>query len=154
MKKGPTIFLQAVIMLIGIGALAFLVWEPRVEGVNANATNFEMYSDPFILFAYIGSIAFFTALYQAFTALRYIREGKAFSQQVVNAMRTIRRCAFVIIGFVAVGEVFIMLNTSDDRAGGVAIRLLVAFGSIIAASTAAVLEGIVRDGISAKSGKD
>ena len=37
MKKGSTIFLQVIIVLIGIGALAFMLWEPHVEGVNAHA---------------------------------------------------------------------------------------------------------------------
>ena len=65
MKRSSTIFLQVVIVLIGIGALAFLLWEPHVEGVNAHATFFEVYLDPFIAYAYIGSIPFFVALYQA-----------------------------------------------------------------------------------------
>jgi hypothetical protein len=44
----PTIFLQAVIVLIGIGALALMLWEPHIEGRNAHATLFEIYfNDPF-----------------------------------------------------------------------------------------------------------
>jgi hypothetical protein len=39
----PTIFLQAVIVLIGIGALALMLWEPHIEGRNAHATLFEIY---------------------------------------------------------------------------------------------------------------
>ena len=38
MKRISTIFLQGVIMLIGIGALAIMLWEPHVEGRNAHAT--------------------------------------------------------------------------------------------------------------------
>jgi hypothetical protein len=73
MKKSSTIFLQVVIVLIGIGALALLLWEPHIEGVNAHATLFEMYSDPFIALVYIGSIPFFVALYQAFKVLGICR---------------------------------------------------------------------------------
>lgn len=44
-----TMFLQAVVVLIGIGALAFLLWEPHLKGRNANATTFEIYfNDPFL----------------------------------------------------------------------------------------------------------
>ncbi|MEI9960067.1 MAG: hypothetical protein WDM76_02730 [Limisphaerales bacterium] len=32
MKKSSTIFLQVVIVLIGIGALTLLLWEPHIEG--------------------------------------------------------------------------------------------------------------------------
>lgn len=38
MKRSSVIFFQAVIVVLGIGALAFLLWEPHVEGVNARAT--------------------------------------------------------------------------------------------------------------------
>ncbi|HZM91557.1 MAG TPA: hypothetical protein VFF31_33865 [Blastocatellia bacterium] len=40
----PTIFLRAVIVLIGIGAVALLLWEPQIEGRNAHATLFEIFS--------------------------------------------------------------------------------------------------------------
>lgn len=43
-KRGSTLFLQMVIILFGIGALAFLLWEPTVEGVNAGATFSQIYS--------------------------------------------------------------------------------------------------------------
>jgi len=43
MKKISTIFFQAVIVLIGIGTLAFMLWEPHIEGRNAQATLFEIY---------------------------------------------------------------------------------------------------------------
>jgi hypothetical protein len=58
MKKSSTIFLQVVIVLIGIGALALLLWEPHIEGVNAHATFFEMYFDPFIALCISGPFRF------------------------------------------------------------------------------------------------
>src|ERR1700693_1486862 len=104
MKRSSTIFLQVVIVLIGIGALALLLWEPHIEGRNAHATLFEIYfKDPFLAYAYVASIPFFVALYQAFKALGYIGQDKAFSQATVKALRTIKVCAIAIIGFVAGG---------------------------------------------------
>ena len=95
----PTIFLQAVIVLIGIGALALLLWEPHIEGRNAHATLFEIYfNDPFLAYAYLASIPFFVALYQASNVLGYIRENKAFSQGTLKALRTIKFCALAIVG--------------------------------------------------------
>ena len=43
MKRSSTAFLQIVIVLIGIGALALVLWEPHIEGRNAHATVFEIY---------------------------------------------------------------------------------------------------------------
>src|SRR5947209_6757249 len=133
MKRGSTIFLQIVIVALGIGALALLLWEPQVEGVNAHATLVEIYfKDPFIALVYIGSIPFFVALYQAIKVLGYVGQDKIFSQPAVNALRTIKYCAIAIIGFVAVEEIFIMLNHgSDDPGGGVFMGVLITFGSIV-----------------------
>jgi hypothetical protein len=151
----PTIFLQAVIVLIGIGALALMLWEPHLEGRNAHATLFEIYfNDPFLAYAYLASIPFFVALYQAFKVLGYIRENKAFSQATVKALRTIKFCALGIVGFVAVGELFIMLGDSDDRAGGVFIGILITFGSVVVASAAVMFERILQNAVDMKSEND
>src|SRR5882724_1221426 len=108
MKRSSTIFLQVVIVLIGIGALALMLWEPHLEGRNMHATLFEIYfKDPFLAYAYLASIPFFVALYQAFKVLGYAGQNKVFSQAAVIALRTIKYCAIAIIGFVAVGEIFI-----------------------------------------------
>ena len=78
MKRGATIFLQVIVVALGIGAVALLLWEPHIEGRNAHATNFEIYfKDPFLVLVYIGSIPFFAALYQAFKLLGYARDRKS-----------------------------------------------------------------------------
>jgi hypothetical protein len=66
MKRSPAIFLQVVVVLVGVGAIALLLWEPQTEGRNKHATLFETYSDPFQAYVYLGSTPFFVALYQAF----------------------------------------------------------------------------------------
>src|SRR5215212_8087788 len=109
MKRSSTAFLQTLIVLIAIGALALMLWEPHLEGRNAHATPFEIYfKDPFLAYAYVASIAFFVALYQAFKVLGYAGQNRIFSQPAVNALRTIKFCAIAIIGFVAGAEVFIL----------------------------------------------
>ena len=155
MKRSSTIFLQVVIVLIGIGALALMLWEPHLEGRNAHATLFQIYfNDPFLAYAYTASIAFFVALYQAFKLLGYIGQNKVFSQAAVKALRTIKYCAISIIGFVAVGEIFIMLGNSDDRAGGVFMGILITFGSIVIATAAAMFERILQNAVDIKSEND
>ncbi len=148
----PTKFLQIVTVLIGIAALAFLLWEPHVEGRNAHATLFEIYfKDPFLAYAYLASIPFFMALYQAFKVLGDAGQNKVFSPAAVKSLRTIKRCAMSIIGFVIAGEIFIGLGDSDDRAGGVFIGILISFGSIVIASAAAMFERILQNAVDMKS---
>jgi hypothetical protein len=155
MKRSSTVFLQVVTVLIGIGAFALLLWEPQIEGRNVHATLFEIYfKDPFLAYAYIGSIPFFMALYQAFKVLGYAGHNKVFSQRAVNALRTIKYCGITIIGFVAGGEIFIMLSNSDDRAGGVFMGILITFGSIVIATAAAMFERLLQNALDLKSEND
>ena len=155
MKRGSTILLQVVIVLIGIGVLAFLLWEPHLEGRNVNATLFEMYfKDPFLAYAYIGSIPFFVALYQAFKLLGYIRRNKIFSQRSMRALRTTKYCALAIIGFVAVSVVFMIFGDRDDRPAGVFMRILITFPSIVIGTAAAVFERILQNAVDIKSEND
>jgi hypothetical protein len=155
MKRSSTIFLQVVIVLIGIGALVFLLWEPHLEGRNANATFFEVYfKDPFLAYGYVASIAFFVGLYQAFKVLGYTGQNKVFSEEAVKGLRTIKYCAIAIIGFVAGGEVFILLSSSDDRAGGVFMGILIFFASVVIATAAAMFERVVQNAVDLKSEND
>jgi hypothetical protein len=141
-----TIFLRAVIVLIGIVALALMLWEPHLEGRNAHTTLFEVYfKDPFLAYAYLASMPFFVALYQACKVLGYIGQNEAFSQATVKALRSIRLCALALMSFVAVGELFIFLGDSDDRAGGVFVGILIVFGSVVIATAAAMFERIFQD---------
>ncbi|MES2213541.1 MAG: DUF2975 domain-containing protein [Patescibacteria group bacterium] len=156
MKKSSTVFLQMVVLALGVGALALLLWEPQIEGVNAHATNFEIYfKDPFLALMYIGSIPFFVALWQAYKLLRYAGQNKVFSQPAVNALRTIKYCALTIIGFVVLEEIFIMLNHgTDDAAGGVFMGVLITFGSVVIATAAAMFERILQNALDIKSEND
>ena len=155
MKRSSTIFLQVVVVLIGIGALAIMLWEPHIEGRNAHATLFEIYfKDPFLAYAYVGSIPFFAALYQAFKVLGYVRQNKTFSQATVKALRTIKYCGITIIGFVAVGVVFMFFGDKDDRPAGVFMRVLITLGAMIIATAAAVFERILQNAVDIKSEND
>lgn len=156
MKNGSIKFLQAVIILIGIGALGLLLWEPRIEGRNVNATNFEIYfQDPFLVLVYAGAIPFYIALYQALRVLGLVGQNQVFSPAAVKALRTIKYSALAIIGFIAVEEFFIILNRgNDDAAGGIFMGILTIFGSIVIATAAAVFEKILQKAVDIKSEND
>ena|SRR2546421_109778 len=154
MKRSSAAFLQTVIVLIGVAALTFLLWEPHVEGVNAHAKFFEVYFSLFVAYAYVASIPFFVALYQAFKVLGYIRQNRVFSQEAVKALRTIKFCALALIGFVALSVIFMINGDRDDRPAGVFMRILFAFPSIVVATAAAVFERILQNAVDMKSEND
>src|SRR5882672_12590980 len=106
-RRGSILFLQVAIVFLGIGSLALLLWEPHIEGRNAHATLFQTYfNDPFLAYAYTGSIAFFVALYQAFKLLGHVGNGEVFSQRSVRALRTIKYCGMTLVGFLAGAEAY------------------------------------------------
>jgi hypothetical protein len=154
MKRSSTIFLQAVIVLIGMGALAFMLWEPHVEGANAHATLFQMYFNSFVVYAFISSTPFFAALYHAFKVLGYVRQNKTFLQETVNSLRIIKYCALGLIGFVAVSVIFMIGGDREDRPVGLFMRILVSFPSIIVATAAAISERILQNAVEIKSEND
>jgi Protein of unknown function (DUF2975) len=154
MNRGSTIFLQVVIVLIGIGALAFMLWEPHVEGANAHATLSQMYFNSFVVYAVIGSTPFFVALYHAFKVLGYVRQNKTFSQATVNSLRIIKYCALALIGFVAVSVIFMIGGDREDRPVGLFMRILVTFPSIIVATVVTISERILRNAVDIKSEND
>ena len=154
MKRSSTAFLQIVIVLIGMGALAFLLWEPHVEGVNSHATLFQKYFNLFVAYVYIASIPFFVALYQAFKVLGYASQNRVFTHEAVRALRTIKYCALALIGFVAVSFFFMIGGDREDRPGGTFMRILVTFPSIIVATAAAISERILQNAVDIKSEND
>jgi len=157
MKKSSTVFLQVVIVLIGIVALALMLFEPTREGRNAHATLFQVYfNDPFLAYAYTASIAFFVALYQAFKLLGYAGRSEIFSQRSVKALRTIKVCAMSLVGFIAGAEAYfgIVMRGKDDIAGGVMMGLLLIFISVVVSTAAAVFEKILQSAVDLKSEND
>ena len=150
MKRGVTIFLQVVIVLIGIGILALLLWEPQVEGRNVHATQFEIYfKDPFLAYIYLAFVPFFVGLTRAFKILEYARRNEIFSQRSVRALRIIKYCALTTALFIVGAEayIFIFVRGTDDIAGGVMMGAFIIFFSAITATAAAAFERRLQNGI-------
>lgn len=156
MKRIPIVFLQAVIVLIGIVALALLLWFPLTEGRATNLDLFSIYFDPFILYGYLASIAFFVALYKAFKLLGYIGQNKVFSSNAVNALKSIKYCAIVLSLSIVTAGLFIRLshNKEDDSAGFLAMCIVTTFVTIIVATAAAIFEKILQNAVDMKSEND
>ena len=155
LKRGSTLFLKVVIILIAIVALAGMIRFPQTEGRAANLDLLSIYADPFIIYGYIASIPFFIALYQAFKLLGYVDNNQVFSQSAVKAVRNIKFCAITISGFIVLGILYIRLFANgDDPAGPTALGIFITFASIVVATGAAVFERLLQNAADIKSEND
>lgn len=158
MKNFLVIFLQVIVFLAGTGVLFFLLWEPQVEGRNQHATFFEIYfKDPFLLYIYIASVSFFIGLYQVFRLLGHIRQNRILSQNALKALRTIKRCALVLITFTIGAEAYffiIQAGKGEDIAGGVAIGLFIILISLITTVATIIFEKKLQNAVHMKSEND
>jgi hypothetical protein len=156
MNRTSTLFLQVIIVLIGIAALVIMIWFPLTEGRAVNLDLFSIYADPFIMFGYAASIPFFVALYQAFKLLEYIGQNKVFSLRSVKALRTIKQCAIIQSSLIVMTALYIRIfhAQDDDPAGFIAICIVATFISIVIATAAAVFERLLQNAVDIKSEND
>ena len=157
MKRGSTIFLQIVLILLGLGVLAFLIFMPQFEGRNANATQFEVYfKDPFLAYIYVASVPFFVGLYQGLKILGYARRNEIFVERSVRSFRIIKLCALIVAVFILGAEayIFIFIRGTDDIAGGVMMGVFVLFVCAVIGTAAAVFERVLQNAVEIKSEND
>jgi len=156
MKRTSIMFLQAVVVVIGILALVVLIRLPLTEGRATNLDLFGIYSDPFILYGYAASIVFFVALYKAFKLLGYIGQNNVFSSSSVKTLKSIKYCAIVLSIFIVSAGLYIRLfhNKEDDPAGFLALCILTTFVSIVVATAAAIFEKILQNALDMKREND
>ena len=153
MKKNSTVFLQVVVVLVGIVALTILIRFPLIEGRATNLDLFSIYADPFILYAYTASIAFFIAIYKAFKLLGYIGQNKVFSSNSVQTLKGIKYCAIVLSILIVAAGLYIKIahDKDDDPAGFLAICIITTFAAIVVATAAAIFEKILQNAVDMKS---
>jgi len=155
LKRGSTLFLKLVILLIAIVALAAMIRFPQTEGRAANLDLISIYTDPFIIFGYIASIPFFVGLYQAFKLLNLIDANKAFSQDAVNTLKNMKLASLSLIGFIALGVFYIRFFAhGDDPAGPTAIGILASFAAVVIATAVAVFQELLQSAVDIKSEND
>ena len=155
-KKSSILFLQGVVVLIGVAALAILILFPLTEGRAVNLNLFSIYTDPFILYSYAASTPFFIALVKAFRLLGYIGLNEAFTLNSVRALRSIKYCAILLSILIVMAGLYIRIfhDQQDDPAGFLAIAMLITFASVVAATAAAVFEKILQKGMDLKSANE
>ncbi len=147
MKRSSMFLVQAALMLFGVAVLVGMLWEPQTEGVNANKTLMAIYLDPFVAYAYLGSIPFFVGLYQAVRFLGFVGAGESATPAATRSLRTIRYCALVVVACIVGAELWIMRMHGDDDAAGVfALGILATIAGLGTAAATVALERSLRRG--------
>lgn len=155
-RRGATLFLQIVIVLLGLAVLAAMLLEPLTEGRNAHATLTQVYfHDPFLAYAYLASLVFFFGLYQAFKALGYAGRNQTLTQPAVDAVRRLRNCAFLTVGTILAAIVYIRLAAGhDDPAGAIMLGIAAIFAALVIGTAAAILERVLQNAVDIKREND
>lgn len=155
MNRRSTLFLKIVILLIAVGTLAGLIRFPQTEGRAVHLDLISIYTNPFIVYIYIGSLAFLLGLYQAFKLLNIIDGNKTFSQDAVTTLKNMKFASLSLIGFIAVALFYIRFFVhGDDPAGPtmLGISLALAFGVI--ATAAGIFQKLLQNAVNLKSEND
>lgn len=156
MKRISILFLQGVVVLVGVVALAILIRFPMTEGRAKDLDLFSIYADPFILYGYASSIAFFVALYKAFKLLGYVGQNRLFTLTSIRTLRTIKYCAVISGILIVLAGLYIKLfhHKDDDPAGFLAMCIIATFIATAVATALAVLERILQNAVDMKSEND
>ncbi|HEX7017574.1 MAG TPA: DUF2975 domain-containing protein [Patescibacteria group bacterium] len=155
MTRSSTLFLRLVIVLIAVATGVGMLWFPQTEGRAAHLDLISIYSDPLIIFVYIGSIPFFVGLYQAFKLLHLIDANKAFSQAAVNTLKTMKLAAVSLIGFIALAVLYLrFFIQGEDTAGPIALAIYMALAFSVIATAASIFQKLFQNAVDIKSEND
>ena len=156
-KRVPTLFLKAVIVLMGLGVLALCILAlPSIW--RGGSEEFPMANQAAFLIMigmYATAAPFFVALWQTLKLLRYIDRNTAFSDASVRALRAIKYCA-AIIAVLYVGGIplLIPIAEAEDAPGLVVIGMVIACAPVAFAVFTAVLQTLLQSAIDMKSEND
>lgn len=110
----------------------------------------------FLIGTCLAAIPFFTALCQSYKLLGYIDTGCVFSELSVNALRSIRRSAFIEFLICSLGGLpfFYIVAKKDDAPGLVIIGMMIVGVAFVIFVFASVLNRVLQDAIAMKSEND
>jgi len=155
MKKGSTIFLKFVLIIITILAITLLLWIPQNEGKAANLNLLDIYTDPFVIYIYISSIPLFIGVYQAFKLLNLIDSNKAFTQKAVNTLRNMKLASISLIGFIILALLYIRFFVNgDDVAGPTMLGTCMILAFTVIATATSVFQKLFQNAVDIKSEND
>lgn len=147
MKRSSTLFLKAVVFLIGTAVLAlcgFLTYGLITQDLGGYF--------PIVAGMLVAAIPFFMGLYQSLKLLSYIDNNKAFSHFSIKALNTIKQCGIIIGTLYGVGMPYIFIVAErDDAPGVVLLGLIFTFSPFAVAVLAVILQKLLQNAIDLKS---
>lgn len=150
-KRGSTLFLRGVVLLMGVIALAF-------GGLTTYTAIFNErtgYYVPVLIGVTLSVIPFIVAVFQTLRLLNLIDQGKAFSQLSVQTLKYIKYCGVVFSSMYILGMPYVYYAANrDDAPGVILIGLMFIFAGSVVTTFAAVLERLLQDALDLKSEND
>lgn len=156
-KRVPTLFLKAVIVVIAVAVIALCIFLlPEIwRVVLREMPEYPRFTYPALVGLSATALPFFAALSQAFLLLHYIDRNIAFSEPSVRALRRIKYCAIAMSAFYACGlPLLFLIAELDDAPGLGAIALAIVCAPLVVATFAAVLQTLVRAAVAIKTEND
>ena len=150
-KKGSTLFLKLVIILMGLGILAIITIPIPMEIAKGGMDEFFI----FWVLLYAAAIPFYIALYQGMKLLGYIDKNTAFSQASVTALRYIQYCAMTMtVLYIACLPWIVKIAESDDAPGVILIWTAFSGGPMVIAVFSSLLQLLLQNVLDIKSEND
>jgi hypothetical protein len=147
MKRGSTLFLKAVVLLISLLVFAlciFLISQIFTKNLGGYF--------PIIIGMLIASIPFFIGVFQTMKLLNLIDKNHAFSQLSINSLEIIKKCGTIICIMYGLGLPYIFIVAQrDDAPGVILLGLIFTFAPMIVAVFATVLQKVLQNAIDLKS---
>ncbi len=157
-KKGSTLFLKAVVLVLGLLVLALCIFAlPNIwKGVMKAEPQIIITSAHLIILGmYASAIPFFIALVETMKLLSYIDRNTAFSDLSVKSLNKIKYCA-IAISVLYLGGVPLLYPFAelDDAPGLMVIGFAIACAPVVIAVFAAVLQRLLQNAIDIKTESD
>lgn len=157
-KKGSTVFLKGVIILIGILVLGMcLIGFPMMASRDAAKHPDSAYLQYwFLVYVFVLCLPFYIALYQAFKLLSFIDINRAFSKQSIRALKYIKYCAMILGALILFGIItaIALFYGNEDLTGIIMLALISIVAAFIIATFAAVLQKLLQKAVDLKSEND
>lgn len=151
MRKGSTLFLKLVIIVMGLAVFSIagiaLPYEMISNGINNDLL--------FFVLLYLTCIPFYIALYQGMKLLGYINNNTAFSVNSVRALDKIKYCAMVMTVLYIACLPWIFRAAQEEDAPGMILMWLAFSGApLVIAVFAALLQILLENVLDIKLEND
>jgi hypothetical protein len=151
MKQSSTMFLRLAVCVLGLAVLAVCA---VVLPAGFRSEDWAGY-EPIFVGMYVAAIPFFFALHQTFKLLGYVDTNTAFSETSVTALKYVKYCGYTISGLYAAGMPYIFhIADREDAPGAIILGAAVVGTSFVIATSAAVLQKLLKSAVDIKSEND